>query len=91
MSNKFNDLTMSDTSSANNMFTSSANYIKNKTSTFTWEQIIIICLSILLIFCIFKNKFKDHIINEQDSVIRRSISRSISRSMSNRNDLSYDD
>jgi len=87
MSNKFNDLTMSDTSSANNMFTSSANYINSKTSTFTWEQIIIICLSILLIFSIFNNKFKNHIINAQNSVIRRSVSRSIS----NRNNSPYDD
>jgi hypothetical protein len=87
MPNNFTNLSMSDTSSANDMFTTSANYIKNKTSTFTWEQIIIICLSILLIFCIFNNQFKNRIINTQNSVIRRSISRSIS----NNNDSPYDD
>ena len=87
MLNNLTDSRMSATSSANDMFTSSSNYTKNKTSIFTWEQIIIICLSILLIFSIVNNKFKNHIINAQNSVIRRSVSRSIS----NRNNSPYDD
>ena len=87
MLNNLTDSRMSATSSANDMFTSSSNYTKNKTSIFTWEQIIIICLSILLIFSIVNNKLKNHIINAQNSVIRRSVSRSIS----NRNNSPYDD
>jgi hypothetical protein len=87
MSNKYFDSTMSATSSVGDMFTSSANYVKNQTSTLSWEKIIIICLSILLFLCIFNNKVKDHIITSQNAEIRRSISASIS----NRNNSQYDD
>ena len=79
MSKPFNpaDLTLSATSSVGDMFTSSINYVKKQTSYLSFEQIVIICLVILLVIVIGNNRSKDRMISRQNEEIRRS--RSVSQ------------
>ncbi len=71
------DFTLSATSSVGDMFTSSFDYVKQKSNSLSWEQIIIICLVILLVIMIGNNRSKNRVISRQNEEIRRS--RSISQ------------
>jgi hypothetical protein len=73
------DLTLSATSSVGDMFISSVDYVKKQSTSLSWEQIIIICLTILLIISVSNNRSKNRIINRQNSELKRSRSRSTSR------------
>jgi hypothetical protein len=79
------DLTLSATSSIGDMFTSSVNYVKKQTNSFSWEQIFIVCLFLLLVCVIRSNRSKDRVIRRQSEEIRRS------RSISQRFTPEYDD
>jgi hypothetical protein len=87
MSKPFNpaDLSLSTTSSVGDMFTSSINYVKKQTSYLSFEQIVIICLVILLVIVIGNNRSKDRLISRQNEEIRRS------RSVSQRFIQEYDE
>ncbi len=94
MSKPFNltDLTLSSTSSAGDLFTTSVNYVKKQTSTLSWEQIIIICLSVLLVFVVVNNRSKNRVIRRQkDEIRRQSFEIQRSRSISQRSPQVYDE
>jgi hypothetical protein len=94
MSKPFNstDLTLSTTSSADDLFTTSVNYVKKQTSTLSWEQIIIICLVVLLVFVFVNNRSKNRVIRRQkDELRRQSFEIQRSRSISKRLSQVYDE
>lgn len=88
------DLTLSATSSVGDLFTSSVDFVKEKTKSLSWEQIIIIFMFFILVILVRSNRSKTRQIRKQSNVIRQQseeIKRSRSRSLSQRMMDDYDD